>query len=43
MDKTYLEELTTTSPPQFQDFINILMIIDARRVDGVEKKLLEAR
>jgi hypothetical protein len=43
VDKTYLEEPITTSSLQSQDFVNTLMVIDTRRVDRVERELLEAR
>jgi hypothetical protein len=35
-----IEEPTTTSSLQSQDFVNTLMVIDTRRIDGVERKLL---
>jgi hypothetical protein len=38
--KTYIGELTTTSPLQSQDFVNTLMVMDTRRVDGVERESL---
>jgi hypothetical protein len=42
VDKTYIGELTTTFSLQSQDFVDTLMVIDTRRVDGVEKKSLNA-
>jgi hypothetical protein len=42
VDKTYIGKLTTTSSLQSQDFINTLMVMDTRRVDGVEGELLDA-
>jgi hypothetical protein len=41
VDKTYIGEPTTTSSLQSQDFVNTLMVIDTRRVDGVERKSLD--
>jgi hypothetical protein len=41
VDKTYIEEPTTTSSLQSQDFVDTLMIMDTRRVDGVERKSLD--
>jgi hypothetical protein len=41
VNKTYLEELTTTFSLQSQDFVDTFMVIDIRSVDGVERKLLE--
>jgi hypothetical protein len=41
VDKTYIGEPTTTSSLQSQDFVNILMVMDTRRVDGVEKESLD--
>jgi hypothetical protein len=41
VDKTYIEELTTTSSLQSQDFVDTLMVIDTRRVDGVERESLD--
>jgi hypothetical protein len=41
VDKTYLEEPTTTSPLQSQDFVNTLMVIDIRKVNKVERKSLD--
>jgi hypothetical protein len=41
MDKTYIGEPTTTSSLQSQDFVNTLMVMDTRRVDGVERKSLD--
>jgi hypothetical protein len=43
MDKTYLGELITTSSLQSQHFVNTLIVIDTKRVDGVKRELLEAR
>jgi hypothetical protein len=40
MDKTYIGEPTTTSSLQSQDFVSTLMVMDTRRVDGVERKSL---
>jgi hypothetical protein len=42
VDKTYIGELTTTSSLQSQDFVDTLMVMDTRRVDGVERKSLNA-
>jgi hypothetical protein len=42
VDKTYIREPTTTSSLQSQDFIDTFMIMDTRRVDGVERKSLNA-
>jgi hypothetical protein len=39
VDKIYIEEPTTTSPLQSQDFVDTL---DIRRVDGVERESLDA-
>jgi hypothetical protein len=33
--------ITTTSPLQSQDFVDTLIVIDTRRVDGVERKSLD--
>jgi hypothetical protein len=41
VDKTYIEEPTTTSPLQSQDFVDTVM--DTRRVDRVERESLNAR
>jgi hypothetical protein len=41
VNKTYIEKPTTTSPLQFQDFVNTLMVIDTRRVDGNDRKSLD--
>jgi hypothetical protein len=43
VDKTYIGELTTTSSLQSQDFVNTLMVMDTRRVDGVERESLDTR
>jgi hypothetical protein len=43
VDKTYIGELTTTSSLQSQDFVDTLMVMDTRRVDGVERKSLDAK
>jgi hypothetical protein len=42
VDKTYIGEPTTTSSLQSQDFVNTLMVMDTRRVDGVERESLDA-
>jgi hypothetical protein len=42
VDKTYIEELITSSSFQSQDFVDTLMVMDTRRVDGVERRLLDA-
>jgi hypothetical protein len=41
VDKTYIREPTATSSLQSQDFVNTLMVMDTRRVDGVERKSLD--
>jgi aminopeptidase C len=41
VDKTYIEESTTTSPLQSQDFVHPY-VMDIRRVDGVERESLNA-
>jgi hypothetical protein len=41
VDKTYIGELITTSPLQSQDFVDIFMVMDTRRVDGVERGSLD--
>jgi Zinc knuckle len=40
VDKIYIGELTTTSSLQSQDFVDTLMVMNTRRVDGVERKSL---
>jgi hypothetical protein len=41
VDKIYFEELITIFSPQSQDFVNILMVIDTKRIDRVERELLK--
>jgi hypothetical protein len=41
VDKTYIGEPTTTSSLQSQDFVDTFMVMDTRRVDGVERELLD--
>jgi hypothetical protein len=41
VDKTYIREPITTSLLQSQDFVDILMVIDTRRVEGVERESLD--
>jgi hypothetical protein len=41
VDKTNIEELTTTSSLQSQDFVDTLMVMDSKRVDGVERESLD--
>jgi hypothetical protein len=41
VDKTYIGELTTTFSLQSQDFVDTLMVMDTRRVDGVERESLD--
>jgi hypothetical protein len=40
VDKIYIGEPTTTSSLQSQDFVNILMVMDIRKIDEVEGKSL---
>jgi hypothetical protein len=42
VNKIYIGESITTSSLQSQDFVDIFMVIDTRRVDEVERKLLNA-
>jgi hypothetical protein len=42
VDKTYIGEPTTTSSLQSQDFVDTLMVMDTKRVDRVERELLDA-
>jgi hypothetical protein len=41
VNKTYIGEPTTTSSLQSQDFVDTLMVMDTRKVDGVERKSLD--
>jgi hypothetical protein len=43
VDKTYIGEPTTTSSLQSQDFVDTLIVINTRRVDGVERKSLNTK
>jgi hypothetical protein len=42
VDKTYIGEPTTTFSLQSQDFVDTLIVMDTRRVDGVEGESLDA-
>jgi hypothetical protein len=41
VDKTYIKKPTTTFSLQSQDFVDTLMVMDTRRVDGVERESLD--
>jgi hypothetical protein len=42
VDKIYIREPTSISSLQSQDFVDTLIVINTRRVDGVERESLDA-
>jgi hypothetical protein len=43
VDKTYIGKPTTISSSQSQDFVDIFMVMDTRRVDGVKRESLDTK